>query len=173
MATIKIRGRLEPITVTDDVAKKVKDRKFGNGNVPKAEPNELLDLGDWSGEYGRIVEIELSKKPDTDDSAAKRKEEEKAQDEAWYALSLEEKASKLGFFKFMMSGRTGDFRWEPTPDMEKKIVARQLEWFKANPRTFNPPTTFYGDLLPPKKNRPTLGQMKRITHNEDEIAYPS
>ncbi len=68
MSTIKIRGRADVVVVPYSLAKKVKQRKFGDETVsppiPKASPKDLIDLGDvWSGEYGQIVAIELNDKP--------------------------------------------------------------------------------------------------------------
>ncbi len=68
MSVIKIRGRSDPIFRPYEVAKKIKQRKFGDDNVsppiPKASPSDLIDLGDeWSGSYGQITSIELNDKP--------------------------------------------------------------------------------------------------------------
>ncbi len=65
MALIKIKGRKDALTIPDDVARKIKQRKFGDESrgVEKALSNDLVDLGDeWSGEYGQIVSIELERK---------------------------------------------------------------------------------------------------------------
>ena len=64
MAIIKIKGRADPIIVSNDIARKVKQMKFGDeeNHIVKAQSSDLVDLGDqWSGEFSRIVEIELDK----------------------------------------------------------------------------------------------------------------
>lgn len=68
MSIIKIKGRADPIFRPYEVAKKIKQRKFGDETtspkVLKASPSDLIDLGDeWSGSYGQIVSIELNDKP--------------------------------------------------------------------------------------------------------------
>lgn len=68
MGIIKIKGRSEPIIRPYDIAKKVKQRKFGDDTISppiqKASPSDLIDLGDeWSGTYGQIISIELNDKP--------------------------------------------------------------------------------------------------------------
>lgn len=68
MSVIKIRGRSDPVFRPYAVAKKIKQRKFGDDTVTppisKASPSDLIDLGDeWSGSYGQIVSIELNDKP--------------------------------------------------------------------------------------------------------------
>ena len=63
MATIKIRGRREPITVDDTRARKIKVLRFGDVNGKgKADPHEDLDLGDeWAGTIGMVEWVELGK----------------------------------------------------------------------------------------------------------------
>lgn len=68
MSVIKVKGRLDPIIISYDRAKKVKQKKFGddtvNPPVLKASPSDLIDLGkDWAGMYGQIVSIELGDEP--------------------------------------------------------------------------------------------------------------
>jgi hypothetical protein len=68
MSIIKIKGRADPIFRPYEIAKKIKQRKFGDDTVspvvPKASSNDLLDLGDeWSGSYGQVISIELNDKP--------------------------------------------------------------------------------------------------------------
>lgn len=68
MSTIKIKGRIDLIQRPYELAKKIKQRRFGDDTVsppiPKALASEDIDLGDeWSGTYGQIVSIELNDKP--------------------------------------------------------------------------------------------------------------
>lgn len=68
MSIIRIKGRADPIFVDYQIAKYVKQRKFGDPNtdppIAKATPDALCDLGDvWAGEYRKISDIELNDKP--------------------------------------------------------------------------------------------------------------
>lgn len=68
MSLIKIKGRPDPIRLSYERAKKIKQRKFGDDTVSppvsKASPSDLIDLGDeWCGTYGQIISIELGDKP--------------------------------------------------------------------------------------------------------------
>lgn len=63
MALISIKGRKDPIEVPNDIARKVKRRWLGvfETGEGKAEKTDVLDLGDWAGEYGQIKSVELDK----------------------------------------------------------------------------------------------------------------
>lgn len=163
MATIKIRGRLEPITIENDRAYKVKQRKFGLDGVEKAEPTDVVDLGDWAGEYSRIVEIEMTKeRRQGEDPEVVRQREEEAQRQKWLAMSPEEKAKNTGRFKLSYSMRLGDFKAEPPEKVMAEVQARLLKYYTENPKAEN-----YGslldDLLPQKlSGAPTLAESKTV-----------
>lgn len=175
MALIKIRGRLEPVVVDDERAKRIKERKFGKDGVGAALPNELIDLGDWAGEYGRIVEVELSKKSsDASDPMELEKKRNKEERDKWLAQPVKYKANTVGWFKILYATRMGDFKAEPPADVLEKVVALHERLYAAD--KFLIPMRIgaseYGDLLPPKKSGNTkLGAKMRITHNDDVI-YP-
>ena len=40
-------------------ARKIKDMWLGTPTTQKANPNDLIDLGTWSGEFSRIASIEM------------------------------------------------------------------------------------------------------------------
>lgn len=63
MAKIIIKGRKEPIELDNETAKKVKHRWCGDVSTGagKADPTDIVDLGDWAGEYGSIRSIELDR----------------------------------------------------------------------------------------------------------------
>lgn len=63
MAKITIKGRKEPIEVENEIAKRVKSRWCGDPTTGagKAQKDDILDLGEWAGEYGSIRSIELDK----------------------------------------------------------------------------------------------------------------
>ena len=64
MAHIKIKGRLEPITVSNERAIRLKALRFGDPykKLSPAPLTDVVDLGDWSGEIGRISEVELDRR---------------------------------------------------------------------------------------------------------------
>lgn len=63
MAQIIIKGRKDPIVVDNDTAKRVKSRWCGDPTTGagKAQKDDILDLGEWAGEYGAIRSIELDR----------------------------------------------------------------------------------------------------------------
>jgi hypothetical protein len=63
MAKIFIKGRNEPLEVQNEIAKQVKHRWCGDVSTGagKAEKSDIVDLGDWAGEYGQIRCIELDR----------------------------------------------------------------------------------------------------------------
>jgi hypothetical protein len=149
MATIKIRGRKEVITLDDDRAKKLKNRKFGLNQTAKADPQDLVDLGVWAGEYGRIIEIEITGRTETVDQRAKQAAKDKAEEERWMKSKPEVKAQGVGRFKLVYASRLGDFSAQPSKDVLKKVEKVQCEFYKKNPNTRHLPLEAYGDLLPP------------------------
>lgn len=58
MATINIKGRADPIIVSSERARIVKKNWCGDNPVPR---DQILDLGEWAGEYGQIKSVELEK----------------------------------------------------------------------------------------------------------------
>lgn len=169
MARIKIRGRQEYIEIENDRAKKLKLLKFGDDTHPAAAPTELVDLGDWSGELGRVVEIEMTKK---DDSEARRREEEaekqrkeKEEAERWLKLPAEEKAKPATMFETIYCLRTtGQFRGEVPADIAKKAYEIRVAWFKKNPSSTHCPQSEYpADILPPKKGTMPSNPVEALT----------
>lgn len=63
MAIIYIKGKQDPIHVPNDKAAKIKQRWLGDPefDIPKAEYTDIIDLGEWAGEYGQIKGIEIEK----------------------------------------------------------------------------------------------------------------
>ena len=60
MANIFIKGKKDTIYLSNERAKKIKQRWLGDG-IEKASGNEILDLGEWCGEYSQIKAIEMEK----------------------------------------------------------------------------------------------------------------
>lgn len=166
MAIIKIRGRAEPLTIDDERARKVKNRKFGTGGVPKAEPTELVDLGVWSGEYGRIVEVEFPSS-EKDDVAEMRRKLDQLDRQKFLSLSPKLKAQRVGWFKILYAGRLGDWRAEPSPELLDRVVAFQETWYASHPKSMPMQLSSrdYGDLLPERSyEAPTLAEKMRVNH---------
>lgn len=170
MATIKIRGRTDSIYLDDERAKKIKDRKFGTPLIAKADANELIDLGDWSGEYGRIIEIEISKKEQEDWRAVERRAQ-KEQDERLLARPLSVRSRELGWFKLAYSTRTGDFKWQPGAELAEKVIELQTRYFTEHPGAFTVPTDVYGDLLPRKSGVLPIAVSKRVDYAPEDLAF--
>lgn len=166
MAKIKIKGRIEAIELDNARAQKIKDRKFGDNGVEKADPQDLVDLGDWSGEYSRIVEIDMDKDERTRvDPQEQQRIEEKEADERWEKMSPEAKGKSTGWFGLAYSANIGDFSARPSEDLLKKVQKAQAEYYKKNPKVRKMPTEAYGDLLPSKKNKAGIAEKMSV----DEI----
>lgn len=166
---------MEPVTVDDDVAKKIKARKFGDG-VAQALPNELVDLGDWCGEYGRIVEIEIPKKvvDNTEEKRKREAEEQRKADEAWRKLPPEKKAERDVFFEVAYcTRRLGQIKCDIPEEDIKRGYDTRIAYFTANPTADRMPLSEYPeDLVPPKGKsaRGILSEKMRVTP-EDPLAF--
>jgi len=151
------------------------------GRVEKALPNELIDLGEWAGEYGRIVEIELSsKKDEVDRNAEDRKREEaeiRRKEQLFLALPPEQKAKTCVFFEVAYcTRRLNQIKCDIPAEDAKRAYDIRVEWFKNNPKSSRCPTSEYPADLVPKKGRGAASMVAdkmRVTHRpEENIAYP-
>ena len=162
MAKIIIKGRREPLEIENARAQIIKNRKLGlNGETP-ADPLDLVDLGEWCGEYGRIVEIEFTKEVKengVDSAQAQREREEKEQRERWLKLSPEAKGEATGRFKLSYAMRLGQFKLDPPEDVMKKVVAILTKYYKENPTAMTYPTELTDHLLPPKAGQSLAEKM--------------
>ncbi len=61
MAIITIKGRNEGIVISNETAIEIKKRWIGSPGIAKADKTDILDLGEWCGEYGKISSIEVEK----------------------------------------------------------------------------------------------------------------
>lgn len=60
MALIFIKGKSDPIRVSNQTGRGIKKIWLGDDNVEPADTNRKLDLGDaWAGVYGQIKSIEI------------------------------------------------------------------------------------------------------------------
>ena len=153
MAQIYLKGRKEPIEVTNEVARNVKRRWCGDPSTGagKAEKDDILQLDDWAGEYGMIKMIELDKVKTEVDHESHRKAQE-AEDERqrqeWLKLPPEKKALLLGHFKLRWSVHHGFSKADPPQDVLDKAYQIQLEYFRANPESEVMPVEQLKVLLP-------------------------
>ena len=155
-AQIYIKGRKEPIEVTNEVARSVKARWCGDvlTGAGKAEKDDILSLDDWAGEYGMIKMIELDKisaKAIDSETLIRNREDREAQEEkqkqVWIDTPAEKKAESLSHFKLAWS-RYHDFRKDDPPqEALDKAYKIQVEYFRAHPSAVLVPSTEFGELL--------------------------
>lgn len=149
MAVIKVRGRLEPIVIKNEIAQKVKDRWLGLNNVEKADAKDVVDLDVWAGEYGRITEIEMTNesKPAASDTHAEKMERERQEaKERWANMTPVEKSQSLGRFKLLY---IKVHNWaKPSEEILKKAEKIQLDYYKKNPDAESVPNEMFAAIIP-------------------------
>ena len=160
MAIIVVKGRREPIELENDRAEKIKARWLGLDDTPKADPNDVVDLGVWAGEYGRIVEIEMSRvviHQNVEDSFAKQAREQREADERWKAMTPEAKSKATGKFKLKYLMMT---KQQATPEVLAKVEKALLDFYKKAQADIHAPDTLWYQFLPrpvePLKPRPRI-----------------
>lgn len=152
MAYIYIRGRKDPLTVSNERARNIKKARFGDAEGKGVvDPRTGVDLGDWAGEIGmiRIVETEREKK--YIDKSADEERERLIEEEKWLALPAEEKARGLGMFKIGWSVAHGFSQSDPPQAILDKAYQIQLKYFRENPKALRTPREIFQELLPNKK----------------------
>lgn len=154
MAIIKIKGRTDPIRIPNDRARTLKARWLGDParQVEKAPRGDLVDLGDWCGEYGQIASIELDKAPPVpkEENDAKDEDRLRLANEKFRKSPPEHKAKNLDKFRIAYMTRHG--YEQPTPEVYQRAYAIQVEYFKAHLDALVVPSEAYGDLLPPRRS---------------------
>ena len=156
LAKVKIRGRSDPLFIDVSRAQKLKDRKFGLNGVEKADAFDTVDLGEWAGEYGRVVEVEMPKKEvDSRSHQAEEQRKEREEQEKWLKLPPEQKGKGTGYFQLAYSMRVGDFGVKVPADLLKKVEKAQVEFYRKNPTKTRMSADDYGDLLPKKTDKST------------------
>lgn len=136
MAFIKVKGRREPIEISNERARKIKALRFGDGisESSKSDPTEMIDLGDeWAGELGQIVAIELTR----DRPVVQQQTDPQADEKRWraemLAMPIEERAKHLGSFKMSWWFRSRMVEKEPPAAVIEYAEKLALAWFKENP----------------------------------------
>lgn len=174
MALVYIRRKKEPIEIDNDRARKIKLLRFGdiNGNG-KADPSELVDLGDeWAGELGQIAAVEITKERpavvQVDPEAERRAEEARLR-----AIPIEKRVDVIGFGFFKLSWwmRSGRQETQKNPPEHVMDYARRyaLAYLKANPKEVSIPITVYEPLLEKHwGKKESLSEKMRVVHRDEE-----
>lgn len=151
MAIIKIRGRLEEIIVSNERAIRIKQLWAGDPgkNISPSPKTDIVDLGAWTGELGRIVSIELNSMEIKRENAVEieqRRQDERTRE--WVALPAEEKAKSLSMFKtswFVRKGMIGSK--DPPDDVLEAAYQIALKFYKKNPESLFVPSNLFAKLL--------------------------
>lgn len=175
--TIYIRGRKEPVIIEDnDRARRIKRLRFGDPTTGegKADPSELLDLGDeWAGEIGKISGVEIKKEePKREPPPDPRIEREKELKEL-LALSFEERAKRrLFFFEMRWWKRSGMKEKIPPEAVKSEALKMAVDWFKKNPNEAYLDISALEPLLVKywgaETKQPTLAEKMRVVHRETD-----
>lgn len=178
MALIYIKRRKEAIEVSNERAQALKDVWIGANGKDKMDEHELVDLGEWSGEIGQIVSIEMTKieapKPRVQDEI----EEE---NRAWLAMSPEAKGSNLGRFNLGWFTRSGMREKNAPEEVQAKARGILIGFYSTNPNAIAYPS----DILEPlfeehfgaktgKTIAQTLAETKTVQEGEinpDDIPF--
>lgn len=144
MALIYVKRRKDPIKISNQRAQAVKDAKFGNGDTPKAENDEFLDLGIWAGQFGEIVQIELDEVVSVKavDTTELDRQKQIEQDEAeMRAMSKEDLANRhLRMFALWKWFGWSHMQEKEAPQEAQDFMYKKLlSFFKKNPSAIYPP----------------------------------
>lgn len=163
MGFIYIKRRREPIEVANDRAYRVKCRWLGIDDTPKAEPTEVLDLGEWAGEYSQIVSVEMSK--EAPKPAKTYEEEEREKHAELMRTPVEERAKMLGAFKLGWFVRSHMTQKEPPATVMDVAERVALAYLKKNPRVAFATNDVFEPIFKQhfgKKAAPTLAEKMTI-----------
>jgi len=130
MAYIYIKGRSEPLEVKCEVAKQIKKRWFEK--MDTGRQNDLLEIGEWAGEYSQIKCVETtpdrfaSSRVDVMTQAQQEREHFRQQ-------PPEKKAECLGYFKMIWWQATQSWGEEPPADILEKAKEILIKYYRKNP----------------------------------------
>jgi len=138
MATIKIRGRRDPIEVSDERGKKLKNQKFGFNGIAKADPSTPVDLGDiWCGALSQIESIEIEGKSKSAAPQEYVRGKIHEYNRWWQKLTPEQKGAQVHYLKLQWQMAKGGSREETIPeDVLEAIIEVRTEYFRKNPDAF-------------------------------------
>lgn len=150
-ALIKVKGRLDPIRVSDEIAQSVKTKWADMENVPR---NAIIDLGEWAGELREIKSIDIEKENFNGEPVTnidKTKEEEKEAIKNFQNLTPEEKIkrsySRLIHFGFRTRYKLENEQLEPSPELMKTAEETALAYFREHPEAYAIPAEIWQPLL--------------------------
>jgi hypothetical protein len=135
MALVFIKRKKEPVEISNERARRIKVLRFGDQfGENKAEPTELVDLGDeWAGEIGQIVSVEITKDRPHEKIVEDPDKEYRAFIESQLKLSLRDRASQLARFSMMWFARSSFSEKEPPQEVKDMAREAGLKWLTANP----------------------------------------
>ena len=161
MATIIIKGNRLPIEIDNARAREIKYRWLGINGSPKADPEDMVDIGEWAGKYNRILEIRMNKEePQRKDVAQERIDEQKEETEVWLKLTPEQKGCRMARFHFLYACRTGKYNELPHKKISYLAQKIQNDYYRKYPTARFVPSEVYGELLPPRVGEKLTDKMR-------------
>jgi len=140
MAVIYIRGKQDPIQLSNEDAYKIK--KALDDNQAR---NTTISLKDKSWRLAEIKGVEIEYSPKDDKSHEKRMEEFKTDRLAFLKLPLEERVRKnLSHFELFYWTMRNDL---PTNDEKQQATERITKFFTDNPKWSVPSCKIYKGLV--------------------------
>lgn len=150
MAKIKIKGRSDLLHISNDIARRIKSRWMGDPEkrIERAPRDSVVDLGEWSGEYGQISSIEMDKAPAPvkNDQQAEEEERVKKSNDLFRKQSTEYKARNL--HRFITTFKMHNEFKEPSQEILDKAFEIQYEYFRRHPDAIIVSLDEFGDLIP-------------------------
>ena len=176
MALIYIRGKRDPIQVSNERGIEIKKHRFGEvmpdgHTLGKSEPTEDIDLGVWCGEIGQIRAVELEPKPrEADPQDLQQQEEEARRFQEWIKQPPEKKARHFEYFKICWSVAHNFEKSDPPPHVLDEVYKIQLDYFKKNPKATVTPKDMFGSILPNKRaGSSKIAEKMKVKVNLDDI----
>lgn len=141
MAIIKIRGRKDPIEVSNERGNKLKHQKFGFNGIGRAEPNTPVDLGDiWCGLMSQIESIEIERENKSAEPQKYVQAQETEYDKWWFSLTPEQKGAQMNFLKLQYQVAKGGSRDTVLPDDVLEFIKQvRTEYFREHPKALHCP----------------------------------
>jgi len=149
MAKIYIKGRLEPLEVKCEVAKKIKKSWINKSELDRL--SDLLEINEWTGEYSQIKSVETTPdviKAETIDVMTRVKLEE----EAFRKLPPEEKGKCLSYFKMLWCYANDNWKEEPPKEIMQKAQRILTDYYRRNPHETKAGREVFKELLEGKKS---------------------
>jgi len=146
---------IDPIFLEDEKGKVIMDAYLNNKSMRLIANNQAFNTSD-------IKTIHLVEKSRSEKYARNTSSEEQEYAEfrkKMLSLPIEKRANILRIPKLVWSSNTDT---EMTDEVKKKIIERQLAYFKENPNCIYTNPTVYKDLIPQKREVPVRDGVKSI-----------